>query len=109
MRQLRRLFTTVFLLLPVEQSGLAMCRGLLPQMQAKSRQCASPSPRLQPMPLERTAEHVLFCMVLVFRRGTAAESGDSSSFRRYVRLQHQVGAVVLVAIFAALALGLIGG
>jgi hypothetical protein len=44
-----------------------------------------------------------------FRRGTAAESGGSSSFRRYVRLQHEVGAVVLVAIFTVLALGLIGG
>jgi uncharacterized membrane protein len=51
----------------------------------------------------------LFCVVLVFRRATAAESGDSSSFRRYDRLQHQVGAVVLIAVFAALALGLIGG
>jgi hypothetical protein len=44
-----------------------------------------------------------------FRRGTAAESGSSSIFRRYVRLQHEVGAVVLVAIFTVLALDLIGG
>jgi uncharacterized membrane protein YkvI len=51
----------------------------------------------------------LFCVVLLFRRATAAESGDSSRFRRYDRLHYQVGAVVLVAIFAALALGVIGG
>jgi len=30
------------------------------------------------MPLERTAEHILFCVVLVLRRGTAAMSGCST-------------------------------
>jgi uncharacterized membrane protein len=48
----------------------------------------------------------LYCVFLVFRRTAAANAGDVSGFRRYDALQHKAGAVVLVAILGALALGL---
>jgi len=48
----------------------------------------------------------LWCVVLVFRRLTAAGGGDAAEFSRIDRRQHQWGAVVLLALLVAAALGI---
>jgi hypothetical protein len=48
----------------------------------------------------------IYCVWLVFRRAQAAESGQWTEFARLDHLQHKFGAVVLLAIVAALILGL---
>lgn len=47
----------------------------------------------------------VYCVWLVFRRAKAAELNQSAEFARLDHLQHQFGAVVLLAIVAALGLG----
>ena len=47
------------------------------------------------------------CVRLVFKRLAHASRGDWPAFMRIDRLQHQVGAVVLFGILAALAIGLV--
>lgn len=47
----------------------------------------------------------IYCVWLVFRRATAARSGRWDEFARLDHLQHKFGAVVLLAIVVALAMG----
>lgn len=47
-----------------------------------------------------------FCVWLVWRRLAHAEAGDAAAFAKVDHLQHQVGAVVLLAMLGALGLGL---
>jgi uncharacterized membrane protein len=47
----------------------------------------------------------VYCVRLVFRRAAAANSGRWAEFERLDDLQHKYGAVVLLAIVAALAVG----
>lgn len=47
-----------------------------------------------------------YCVWLVFRRFGQASSGDWDAFARTDHLQHQIGAIVLVGILAALSIGL---
>ncbi|MEJ6004553.1 hypothetical protein WG899_03265 [Paucibacter sp. AS339] len=47
----------------------------------------------------------LFCVGLVWRRLKQAEIGDAAGFARTDHLQHRVGAVVLLALLAAMGVG----
>jgi hypothetical protein len=49
----------------------------------------------------------IYCLLLVLRRRRLALAGDWSGFERADHLQHKVGAVVLVAVVAAMAAGLL--
>lgn len=48
----------------------------------------------------------IYCVWLVFRRAQAAQSDQQAEFTRLDHLQHKFGAVVLLAIVAALAIGI---
>ena len=48
----------------------------------------------------------IYCVWLVFRRAQAAQSDQQTEFTRLDHLQHKFGAVVLLAIVAALAIGI---
>lgn len=48
----------------------------------------------------------IYCVWLVFRRAQAAQSDQQSEFTRLDHLQHKFGAVVLLALVAALAIGI---
>ncbi len=48
----------------------------------------------------------IWCIRLVFQRAAAAEAADWARFRRLDHQQHKVGAVVLLGILLALAIGL---
>jgi hypothetical protein len=48
----------------------------------------------------------VYCVWLVFRRLSHAVNGDWAAFNRVDHLQHQLGAVVLAGILAALGIGL---
>ncbi len=48
----------------------------------------------------------IYCVRLVFRRAHAAQSGYDDEFARLDHLQHKFGAVVLLSLLAALAIGL---
>jgi hypothetical protein len=48
----------------------------------------------------------IYCVWLVFRRAQAAQSDQQAEFTRLDHLQHKFGAVVLLAIVTALAIGI---
>lgn len=48
----------------------------------------------------------LYCVWLVFKRSIYAEQGNWEAFIQADRLQHKIGAVVLIGISAALGIGL---
>lgn len=48
----------------------------------------------------------IYCVWLVFRRAQAAQSDQQTEFTRLDHLQHKFGAVVLLAIVVALAIGI---
>ncbi len=48
----------------------------------------------------------IYCVWLVFRRANASESGCQAEFARLDHLQHKFGAIVLLAIVIALAMGI---
>ena len=48
----------------------------------------------------------VYCVWLVFKRQAYASTGDWTAFEKADHLQHKIGAVVLVAILAALCMGL---
>ncbi len=48
----------------------------------------------------------LYCVWLVFRRVTAARSAQWAEFKRLDHLQHKLGTIVLLALVAALAIGI---
>lgn len=48
----------------------------------------------------------IYCVWLVFRRAQAAQSDQQTEFTRLDHLQHKFGALVLLAIVAALAIGI---
>lgn len=48
----------------------------------------------------------IYCVWLVFRRAQAAQSDQQAEFTRLDHLQHKFGAVVLLAIVVALAIGI---
>ena len=48
----------------------------------------------------------VYCVYLVFKREHLAQQGDWQAFEKVDRLQHKIGALVLVGILGALVLGL---